>query len=364
MSSQPIRWGIIGTGFIAGEFAKGLKSVPQAQLIGVASRKAANAQTFSQIFGIPRFYRSCEELVQDPDIDVVYIGTPNHTHKDLSILCLEAGKPILCEKPFAVNAAQAQEVVEVARRQNLFCMEAMWMRFMPLIQQVKTMIEQGEIGKVRMLMADFGYVVNNDSSIYLNTLEQGGGALLDRGVYGLSLAYYLLGEPSSIQTQVNFSDTGVDEQSAVLLNYAQGALAVLAQSVSTESSNQATIMGSKGRITIDKLFIMPEKISVTKFAEATTSSLPSPLKSFSSKQKLKAKVKQNSLVKRVYISLKSLLNPGATTVKPLVGNGYNYEAAEVVRCLQNGELESKVMPLDETLKIMAAMDRIRSQWFK
>jgi predicted dehydrogenase len=188
--------------------------------------------------------------------------------------------------------------------------------------------------------------------------------LLDRGIYGLSLAYYLLGEPSGIQTQANLLDTGVDEQSAVLLNYAQGALAVLVQSLGTESSNQATIMGSKGRITLDRLFIMPEKISVTKFAEATTNSFPSPLTPPSSKQKLMAKVKQNSLVKRAYISLTSLLNSEATIIKPLVGNGYNYEAEEVVRCLQNGELESKVMPLDETLKIMKTMDQIRSQWSK
>jgi predicted dehydrogenase len=362
MSSQPIRWGIIGTGFIAGEFAKGLKSVPQAQLLGVASKQAANAETFSQVFGIPRFYRSCEELVQDPDIDVVYIGTPNYTHKDLSILCLEAGKPILCEKPFTVNAAQAQEVIQVARRQKLFCMEAMWMRFMPLVQQVKSMIERGEIGKVRMLMADFGYVVNVNSSSYFDTLEKGGGGLLDRGIYGLSLAYYLLGEPSGIQTQANLLDTGADEQSAVLLNYAEGALAVLAQSLSTESSNRATIMGSKGRITLDKLFIMPEKISITKFPEATTNSFPSPLIPLNSKQKLVIKVKQNSLVRRAYLSLMGLLNSEKTIIKPLLGNGYNYEAAEVVRCLQNGELESKIMPLDETLKIMKAMDRIRSVW--
>ena len=363
MSSQPIRWGIIGTGFIAGKFAQGLKSVPQAQLIGVASRKAANAQVFSQIFQIPRFYNSCEELVQDPDIDVVYIGTPNYTHKDLSILCLSAGKPILCEKPFTVNAAQAQEVIQVARRQKLFCMEAMWMRFMPLVQQVKTMIEQGEIGKVRMLTADFGYVVNGNSS-HFDTLEQGGGVLLDRGIYGLSLAYYLLGEPSGMQTQANLSATGVDEQSAVLLSYADGALAVLAQSLCTESSNQATIMGDKGRITLDKLFIMPEKLSLTKFPEATNNSFSSPLIPLNSKQKLLAQVKQNSLIKRVYISLTGLLNSDASTIKPLVGNGYNYEAAEVVRCLQNGELESKVMPLDETLKIMETMDWLRSQWTK
>ncbi|MEL6579302.1 MAG: Gfo/Idh/MocA family oxidoreductase [Cyanobacteria bacterium J06621_12] len=362
MSSQPIRWGIIGTGFIAGEFAKGLKSVPEAQLLGVASRKVANAEAFSKIFQIPRFYTSVVELVRDPEIDVVYIGTPNHTHKDLSILCLEAGKAILCEKPFAVNAVEASEVIEVARRQGLFCMEAMWMRFMPLIQRVKTMVEQGEIGKIRMLSADFGYVVNGNSSSHFASLEKGGGVLLDRGIYGLSLAYYLLGEPLAIQSQANLLETGVDEQSAVILNYAQGAIAILAQSLCTESSNQAIIMGSKGRITIDKLFIMPEKISVAKFPEATGNSFTSPLIPLSAKQKLVTKIKRNFLVRKLYISLTGLLSSEDTTVKPLEGNGYNYEAVEVMRCLQAGKLESEIMPLDETLKIIEAMDQIRNQW--
>lgn len=362
MSLQPIRWGIIGTGFIAGEFAKGLGFVPQAQLLGVASRNATNAKTFAQIFKVPRFYDSCAELIQDPDIDVVYIGTPNHTHKDLSILCLEGGKPILCEKPFTVNAQEAREVIEVARRQKLFCMEAMWMRFMPLIRQVKAMIEQQEIGNVRLLTADFGYVVNGNNSSHFNPLDLGGGVLLDRGIYGLSLAYYLLGSPSKMLTQANLLPNGVDEQSAVLLNYDQGALVVLSQSLSTESSNQAVIMGTKGRITIDELFIMPEKISVAKFPESTANAFPSPLIPLSAKQKLLTKVKQNSLVRRLYVSLSNLLKSEAVTIKPLVGNGYNYEAAEVIKCLQNKQLESQVMPLDETLSIIEAMDQIRFQW--
>ena len=364
MSSQPIRWGIIGTGFIAGEFARGLEAVADAQLLGVASKKESNAKAFSKIFGIPRFYRSAVELVQDPDIDVVYIGTPNYTHKDLSILCLEAGKPILCEKPFTVNATEAREVIELARRQKLFCMEAMWMRFMPLIQQIKVAIDRGEIGEIKMLSADFGYVVNGNSSSHFHSLEQGGGVLLDRGIYGLSLAYYLLGEPSTIQTQANLLPTGVDEQSTVLLNYERGALAVLSQSLCTESTNRASIAGSQGRIDIDELFIMPEKISVTKFPEATGNSFPSPLASLSTKQKLVAKIKRNSLVRRAYISLSGLLDSAETTVLPLAGNGYNYEAAEVVKCLRSGQRESQIMPLDETLKIIEAMDFIRSQWQK
>ena len=362
MSSQPIRWGIIGTGFIAGEFARGLETVADARLLGVASRVEAKAKTFSEIFQIPRYYPSAKELVRDPEIDVVYIGTPNFTHKDLSILCLEAGKPVLCEKPFTVNAAEAREVIEVARRQQLFCMEAMWMRFMPLIQQIKSAIARGEIGQIRLLSADFGYIVNGNSSSHFHSLERGGGVLLDRGIYGLSLAYYLLGEPSAIQTQASLLPTGVDEQSAVLLNYDSGALAVLSQSLCTRSTNRASIAGSKGRIDIDELFIMPEKISITRFSEATSNSFPSPLTPLSTKQKLITKVKQNGLVRRAYISLSGLLNSAETTIAPLAGNGYNYEAAEVVRCLRSGELESQIMPLDETLKIVEAMDLIRSQW--
>lgn len=363
MSSQFTCWGILGTGFIAGEFAKGLNSIPQAKLLGISSRKSANAQVFAKIFQIPRVYDSYEQLVQDPDIDVVYIATPNHTHKDLCILCLEAGKPVLCEKPFALNAQEAREVIDLARRQQLFCMEAMWMRFMPLIQEVKKLIEDGAIGDVKMLMADFGYPVAYDAESRFFQPHCGGGALLDRGIYGLSLAYYLLGAPSTIVAQATISATGVDEQSSIILNYPQGKLAILSQSLCTYTSNQAVIMGTTGKISIHELFIKPEKISVTKFAQLTQS-YPSPLIPLSGKQKLIAAAKQNSLIKRLYIYLSGLLKSDKVKVKPLEGNGYNYEAIEVMNCLNNAQLESKIMPLDETLKILEAADYIASQWQK
>ena len=359
MSSQTIRWGIFGTGFIAGEFAKGLKFVPQAQLLGIASRTAANAQAFGEIFQIPRAYDSYEQLVKDPDIDVVYIGTPNHTHKELCLMCLEAGKPVLCEKPFALNAEEASEVIELARRQGLFCMEAMWMRFMPLIQRTKKAIAEGVIGEPKMLQADFGYIVGDRHNSSLKSSE---GVLLDRGVYGLSLAYYLLGTPSAIQTQANLDNSGVDEQSAILLSYST-AIAVLSQSLRTQTPNRAVISGTKGRIIIDELFIMPEKISIEQFSPPDNA-FPSPLVPLSSKQKLAAAVKSNNLVRRLYISLSGLLKSEEATIMPLTGNGYNYEAMEVVKCLQNGQLESETMPLDETLKITEAMDYIQSQWSK
>ncbi len=361
MSTKLIRWGILGTGFIAGEFAKGLSAVNQGQLYGISSRNPANAQAFAQIFQVPRVYESYTELVKDPDIDVVYIATPNQTHKDLCILCLEAGKPILCEKPFTLNVQEAREVIEVARRQQVFCMEAMWMRFMPLIQTVKSLIEEGAIGNVKMLTADFGYPFAYDANNRFFAPEFGGGALLDRGVYGISLAYYLLGEPSKISSQAAIASTGVDEQSVIIFNYPQGELAVLSQSLCTYSSNQAVIMGTKGKITIEELFIKPEKIAVEYFSQLTQS-YPSPLIPLSSKQKLIAAIKQNQLLKRLYLLGSDLLKSKKITIQPLAGNGYNYEAIEVMNCLNQGQLESKIMPLEETLKIMEIMDQIRTQF--
>lgn len=359
--SQVIRWGILGTGFVAGEFAKGLLTLKNAQLLGVASRTSSNAQAFANVFKVERVYDSYEQLVKDPDIDVVYIATPQETHKDLSILCLEAGKPILCEKPFALNAQEAREVIELARQKQLFCMEAMWMRFMPLIQEVKAIIDRGEIGEVKMLMADFGNPVAYDPNSRLFNPQLGGGALLDRGVYCLSLAYYLLGAPTNIVSSAAIGETGADEQSSVILNYSQGKLAVLTQSLRTYSSNEAVIMGEKGKICIHELFIKPDKISVTKFS-VLTQSYSSALQPPSFKQKLVSAAKQNALIKRVYLTLSGLLKSQKAIVRPIAANGYNYEAAEVIDCLQNRQLESKTMPLDDTLKIMEATDKIRSQW--
>lgn len=365
MSSQVTRWGILGTGFIAGEFTQGLSSLPQAKLWGIASRNPVNAQTFGQIFQVPKVYDNYEQLVQDPDIDVVYIATPNHTHKDLCILCLSAGKPVLCEKPFALNAQEAREIIEVARRQQVFCMEAMWMRFMPLIQEVKQLIENGAIGEIKLLTADFGYPVAYDPDSRFYQPQFGGGALLDRGIYGLSLAYYLLGIPQAIATQATFSASGVDEQSSILLNYPQDKLAILSQSLATYSSNQAVIMGTTGKIVINELFIKPEKITIIKFAPLTQS-FPSPLVVPSWKQKLVATLKQNPVIKGFYLYCSSFLpsTKVKTVVKPLTGNGYNYEAMAVMNCLQNKQLESEIMPWDETLKIMTAADQIASQWQK
>jgi predicted dehydrogenase len=364
-TSKIIRWGILGTGKIARDFSQGLRFLPEAQLLAVGSRNLATAQEFSRQLNVPRAYGSYEELVKDPDIDVIYIATPHTRHKQDCILCLEAGKAILCEKPFTINAQEASEVIELARQKQLFCMEAMWMRFMPLVQKVREIINIGEIGEVRMLTADFGYPSAYSPDNRFFNLKLGGGSLLDRGIYPLSLAFYLLGAPAQISSQLTIGKTGVDEQSAILLGYPQGQIAMLYATLRGESSNEATIIGTQGKIQIHAPFYRPAQISITKFPEITAS--VAQASNLSAKQKLVSAVKQNPLLQRLYLqfgnSLLSLIRKQSTNImEPYQGNGYNYEAAEVMRCLRNGELESKIMSLDETLSIMETMDAIRRQW--
>ncbi|HEX2915572.1 MAG TPA: Gfo/Idh/MocA family oxidoreductase [Chloroflexia bacterium] len=360
---KTIRWGILGAGNIARGIAQGLRLLPEAQLLGVASRNPANAKKFAADFSVPRVYQTYEELVKDAEIDVIYVATPHSRHKEDCILCLENGKAVLCEKPFTINAREAREIVDLARQKGLFCMEAMWMRFIPLVQKVKAMVDSGAIGEVRMLSADFGVPTHFDPHNRFFDPGQGGGALLDRGVYAVSLAYLLLGAPGEIVSEATIGTTGVDEQAAILLRYPKGQLATLTASLRTYSSNEAVIMGSKGKIRLHEPFYCPQKASSSAFVEPGP---PTPAGSPGLKDKVRTQLKENPVLRPVYKGLKEYVLPVVrhpdTIVDHFEGNGYNYELAEVVRCLQTGQLESKVMPLDETVKIMEIMDQVRQQW--
>lgn len=365
-STKTIRWGILGTGFTAGEFAQGLQSLPDARLYAVSSRTFSNAQTFAQRFKVPKAYGSYEELVNDPAVDVVYVATPNDRHKADCLLSLNADKPVLCEKPFTINAQEAREVINLARQKQLFCMEAMWMRCMPLIQNVQELVKSGAIGEVCTLTAEFGYPAAFDPKSRFFNREAGGGALLDRGIYLLSLAFYLLGKPSQIVSQPTIGKSGVDEQSAILLRYPQGQLAILLANLRTYASNEATITGTRGKIQIHAPFYKPHQITLTKFPEVAPAPLPSGASSPGLKKKVTSYIQSNAVLRRLYFqfgdSLRSIIRPSSTTVEPYIGNGYNYEAAEVMQCLRKGVLESPIMPLDETLSLMETMDEIRREW--
>ncbi len=315
------RWGILGTGAIAKHFATGLSFLPDAELVAVGSRSRTSAAQFADLFDVPHRHSSYDDLANDPEVDVVYIAVPHALHKASSLLCLQAGKPVLCEKPFTINAREAEELIAFARQQELFLMEAMWTRFLPSIMKLQEVLSSGVIGDVRMLTADFGFRTNFSPESRLFNPALGGGALLDVGVYPVSLASMLFGEPEKVQGLAHLGETGVDEQSAMIFGYREGQLAILSTAIRTTTLQEATILGTQGSIKIHAPWWRSTKLSL---------SIPG---------------QQEEVIEA-----------------PFDGNGYNYEAAEVMRCLESGQLESDRMPLDETLSIMKAMDQVRAQW--
>jgi predicted dehydrogenase len=319
---EKIRWGVVGTGNIARKFAEGLRALSDAELVAVGSRTRETAEAFGRQFNVPHRHESYEDLARDGDVDAVYVATPHPMHKDNSLLCLENGKAVLCEKPFTVNASQAQQVVDKARQKGLFLMEAMWTRFLPLYSKVREWIATGAIGEVRMFTADFGFRSGwNPEGRLLNPLLAGGG-LLDVGVYIVSLASMIFGEQASrVATLAHIGDSGVDEQAAMVLGYGKGRLASLTCAVRTNTPQEARIIGTDGWIALPPPFWHGDRAIV----------------------QIHGKAPQEHRI-------------------PFEGNGYNYEAAEVARCLRDGKVESDVMPLDETLQIMQTLDRIRQEW--
>jgi predicted dehydrogenase len=319
--ADKMRWGIIGTGKIAKAFATGLTVLPEAELVAVGSRTAKSANEFADIFGVPHRHASYESLANDPNVDVIYVATPNTLHKENSLLCLQAGKAVLCEKPFTINAAEAEAVIQLARAKELFLMEAMWTRFIPLVGKVRQLLADRVIGDLQMLVADLGFWADFDPLHRVFNPQLGGGALLDLGVYSISLAWMIFGSPSRITSMAELGETGVDEQAAIIMGYDEGQLATLYTSIRTDTPAEAILMGTKGQIRIHPPMFRPTKLTLSLTGQ------------------------EDSVIEM-----------------PLEGNGYNYQAAEVIRCLQAGKLESNTMPLDETLAIMKAMDQIRDQW--
>lgn len=318
---EPIRWGILGTGWIASQFAQGLSYLPEAELVAVGSRTAKAANRFGDRFGVPRRHVSYQALATDAQVDVLYVATPNPMHREHSLLCLESGKPVLCEKPFALNAGQAEEMVRFAREKRLFLMEAMWSRFFPLMAKVRGLLAEGTIGDVQMLAADLCIQFDYDPSDRHFALELGGGALLDLGVYPVSFASMIMGSPSRIKAMAHLGETGVDEQAGIILGYGQGQVSTLYTSMRVDSPVEAVIMGTKGQIRIHPWWIRADKLTL------------------------------------------SLAGQPETTIEmPYEGNGYQFEAIEVMDCLRAGKLESDLMPLDETVAIMHTLDSIRAQW--
>ena len=319
--SEPIRWGIISTGTIAQKFAEGLTVVADAELVAVGSRTQESADRFGDRFGVPHRHATYEALANDPDVDVVYVGTPHSLHHEDTLLCLRAGKPVLCEKPFAINEQQAREMVAEARERGLFLMEAMWNRYNPVVLEAQRLLDEGAIGAPRMLVADLGLGAPFEPENRLFDIELGGGALLDLGVYPVAMAYLVFGRPSRIATLAHLGSTGVDERAGIVFGYDDGRIAVLNTSLMEKTPSDAVFFGAEGSLRLHGPLYCPTAITLARDGEKER------------------------------------------RIEPTVeGNVYNYEAVEVIRCLRAGELESPAMTLDESLSIMRTLDAIRSEW--
>lgn len=316
-----IRWGICSTGNIATKFASDIRFVENTEIVAVGSRRKEDAERFGQTFNIPHRHGSYAALAADPDVDVVYIGTPHAMHHENTLLFLNAGKSVLCEKPFAINAKQAQEMIDAARKNNVFLMEAHWTYFLPGLKEVQRMVREGLIGKVRMLDAAFSYYKDYDPKDLAFNPDLGGGGLLDVGVYPLALAQMILGFPLETKSFYIPEANGVDGVNALLCRFENGALGHLTSGVHLRRPVEALITGEKGWIKLTEPFYKGESLTV--------------------------RIGEND-PKSYRFALK--------------GGGYGYEAEEVVRCLQEGKKESSVVPLSFTLKMMQLLDSIRAEW--
>lgn len=317
-----IKWGIISTGHISNKFAKALAILPEAKLVAVASRNLSSAKEFADNYNIPKAYASYQELADDPEIDVIYIGTPHTFHLENSVMCMRKGKAVLCEKALTINANEAREMVRVAREENVFLMEAMIPRHVPLLRKVVQWVKDGRIGEVRMVKAS--RCARRDFSMEARQLnpELGGGALLDVGVYVISFASQILGKaPVECVGMSHIGEYGSDEQGVALLKYNKGEIADLSFALRTEAVNEAYILGTEGWIKIDDVFAVPTKATL-------------------------------------FINKKEV----ETIEEPIIGNALNYEAEEVMRCLKAGLKESPYMLLNESIEIMEIMDKVREPW--
>src|SRR5580698_5312365 len=309
--TEDLRWGILATGLIARLFTADLLRFGHT-VRAVGSRSRQTADRFAAEFGISKAHGSYEALFADPEVDIVYVATPHPLHAANAIAALEAGKHVLVEKPFTINAAEAQKVADVAERQGLLALEAMWTRFLPHMIRIREIVASGALGDIRAVIADHTQDLPDDPKHRLNALELGGGALLDLGIYPISFVWNILGAPQSVQATARFKATGADAEVATVFRHACGAVSLTLSISDAAGPNVATVIGTQGRIDIDSVWYKP-----TSF--------------------------------RVHDNKGNVVEQFKSTVQ---GRGMQYQAAEVERLIKAARLSSEILPLTETVAIM------------
>lgn len=312
-------WAILGCGKIARKFANDLKILPNARLYAAASRSLENAQNFASELGFEKAYGSYEEMVNDPQVDVVYIASPHSHHYEHALLCLNHKKAVLCEKAFAINSREVQSMIEASRQNNTFLMEAFWTRFQPSFLKAMEIITSGELGALKLIRSDFAFNAEYNPEKRLYNVELGGGSLLDIGIYPIFMSLMALGKPSEIKTMATFAPTGAEETIMMSFQYPGGENASLVSSFSSYSSTQTEFCCEYGFIRLNRRFYTPTSLTYWKTEEE----------------------------EKTIVFEKGL------------GNGYELEAAHVMECLDAGLTESPMMPLSFSLDLMDTMDRVR-----
>jgi len=315
-----LRWGILATGGIASSFVKDL-AVAGLDVVAVGSRTPESARRFAEKHEVPRAHGSYADLVADPGVDIIYVATPHPGHVDNAILALEAGKHVLVEKPFTINANEARRVTELASAKGLFVLEAMWTRFLPHMKRIHEIIDAGTIGDVRTVIADHNQKLSTDPENRINNPDLGGGALLDLGIYPVSFAVDILGAPTQVLATASRTETGVDRQTAIILEHDDGRQSVLHTALDTRGPNRAAIVGTLGRIEIDAVWYSATSFTVF---DAT-----------------------GEVVERYESSVE--------------GNGRQFQAIEAERLIAEGETESALLPPSESVVIMEVLDRVREK---
>jgi predicted dehydrogenase len=319
---KEINWAVVGSGGISHAFARGLRAAGGARLLAVASRSREGAEGFAARHGVPKTYTEYDAMLNDGDIDVVYLGVPHTAHKALAIAAFNAGKAVLCEKPAALSAGELAEMIGSARENRVFFMEALWTRFVPPVCKVREWLADGLIGDPRIFQGNFGFRAALPPTHRLLDINQGGGALLDAGVYPISFASMAFGGGPARHAAgvLSLGETGVDEEAAAVISFGSHKTAVVSASLSVATVSDAWIYGTEGYI---------------------------HLPSF------------------VFCHSANLVVSGKSSYHwegDFRGNGYNYEAEAVMECLREGKKECELMPPDESLSIARIMDELRAAW--
>ena len=314
--NKKIKWGVLGLGGIAHKFVADLLLEENAILHGVASRSIEKAKDFASKYNCPNYYNSYEDLVKNDEIDIIYIATTHHLHAENTLLCLKNKKPVLCEKPFAINKTQVLKMIQASKENSTFLMEALWTRFIPGMIQIKKMIDEGVIGEVKYINADFSF--NSDlKNPRIYDISLGGGSLLDIGIYPVFLTYLLLGKPKKINAQAHYFETGADSQLSMLFNY-KSAMAILYSSFYSTSKRLAKISGTKGEIIIDAPW--NETVSFSLITDE--------------------KEEKYSFNK--------------------IGRGYAHQIAECHKCLLAGETQSSIWSHQNSIDLISIQDDVRT----